>query len=159
MVEVRTTGTIERSAADVFAYVADYRRMPEWVFGITRVVPVGDVDYGPGAVFEGAVDLGPKTLSSTAKIIAWEQNRLITLDSMAGFDFTATLRLNPEAADRTALDFELLYATSGGIAAKAFARSIEPLLALAARVTTSKLCETCLQAKGLDSRPASGDAQ
>lgn len=157
MVEVRTTGTIERPAAEVFAYVADYRRMTEWVFGITRVAPVGDADYGLGAVFEGAVDLGPKTLSSTAKISAWEQDRLIALDSLAGFDFTATLRLNPETVDRTALDFELLYATSGGIAAKAFGRSIEPLLALAARVTTSKLCEACLQATGLHARPASGD--
>lgn len=31
MVEIHTTGVIERSAADVFAYVADYRRMNEWV--------------------------------------------------------------------------------------------------------------------------------
>lgn len=49
MVEIHTTGVIERSAADVFAYVADYRRMNEWVFGITSVRPVGDADYGPGS--------------------------------------------------------------------------------------------------------------
>lgn len=95
MVEIHTTGVIERSAADVFAYVADYRRMNEWVFGITSVRPVGDADYGPGAVFEGGVDLGPKTLSSTAEIQGWQQDHLIALRSLAGFDFTATLRLQP----------------------------------------------------------------
>jgi len=148
MVQIRTTGIIERSAADVFAYLADYRRMHEWVFGITTVEPVGETDYGPGAVFEGSVDLGPKTLSSTARISDWEQDRRIGLDSLSGFEFTATMRLEPEADDRTALDFELLYATSGGVAAKAFGRTIEPLLALAARVTTSKLCEACTEATG-----------
>ncbi|CPT80694.1 Polyketide cyclase / dehydrase and lipid transport [Mycobacteroides abscessus] len=146
MVEIHTTGVIERSAADVFAYVADYRRMNEWVFGITSVRPVGDADYGPGAVFEGGVDLGPKTLSSTAEIQGWQQDHLIALRSLAGFDFTATLRLQPEAHDRTVLDFELSYGNSGGVAARAFSKTIEPLLALAARLTTDKLCETCTRA-------------
>ncbi|NMN99186.1 SRPBCC family protein [Antrihabitans stalactiti] len=153
MVEIRTTGIIERSAADVFAYIADYRRMHEWVFGITTVEPVGDSDYGPDAVFEGSVDLGPKTLSSTARISDWEQDRRIGLDSLSGFEFTATMQLEPVTPDRTALDFVLLYATSGGAAVKAFARTIEPLLALAARVTTSKLCDACLEAAQADETP------
>ncbi|MFA4081375.1 SRPBCC family protein [Mycobacteroides salmoniphilum] len=155
MVEVRTTGVVERSAADVFAYAADYRRMTEWVFGITSVQPVGDSDYGPGAVFQGAVDLGPKTLSSTAKIVGWQQGRLIALDSLAGFDFTATLRLRPDGRDRTVLDFTLSYAHSGNIAARAFGKTIEPLLALAARMTTDRLCDACTKAAGpcADSHP------
>ncbi|MBJ8342124.1 SRPBCC family protein [Antrihabitans sp. YC3-6] len=146
MVEIRTTGIIQRPAADVFAYLADYRRMHEWVFGLTTVEPVGQSDYGLGAIFEGSVDLGPKTLSSTARISDWEQDRRISLDSLSGFEFIATMRLDQETPDRTALDFELRYAESGGVAAKAFARTIEPLLALAARVTTTKLCEACVLA-------------
>lgn len=154
MVEVHTTGVVERSAAEVFGYVADYRRMTEWVFGITSVEPVGDSDYGLGAVYKGAVDLGPKTLSSTAKISGWQPDRLIGLDSQAGFDFTATLRLEPEGIDRTVLDFELRYAHSGGAAARAFGKTIEPLLTLAARLTTDKLCDACTKATRQPAQPS-----
>ncbi|AEF39623.1 SRPBCC family protein [Hoyosella subflava] len=146
MVHIETDGYVERSVAQVFAYATDYRRMPEWVFGITTVEPVGEPDHGPGASFQGAVDLGPKTLSSTAQITGWEQDRLVTLESVSGFPFAVTLTLTPVAADKTHLNFELTFATSGGVAGKAFSRTLEPLLALAARATTTKLCNACQRA-------------
>lgn len=146
MVELSTSTSIDRPAAEVFAYLADYRRLTEWVFGITTVRPVGNLDYGLGAVFKGAVDLGPKTLSSEAKITDWEQDRRIAVASLAGFDFTATMRLHPETAARTGLNVELCYGTSGGVAAKAFSRSIEPLITMAARHTTEKLRHACTRA-------------
>ncbi|MGX1806092.1 SRPBCC family protein [Nocardia sp. NPDC055321] len=146
MVRLHTTGVIERPVDQVFEYVADYRRLTEWVFGITRVRSVGNTDYGPGAVYEGAVDLGPKTLSATARISEWEENRVIGLESVAGFEFTATLQLRAQATRHTALAIELVYGTSGGVAAKAVARGLEPLLAMAARHTTEKLCAACTAA-------------
>ncbi|OHU55730.1 hypothetical protein BKG83_16055 [Mycobacteroides chelonae] len=146
MVEVRTVGAVDRPPAEVFAYVSDFRRMTEWVFGITRVESVGQPEQGLGAVYEGAVDLGPKTLSSTAKVTRWEQDQLITVDSVAGFNFNATVRLKPDGVSRTRLDFELNYAHSGGIAARALGKTIEPLLAMAARHTTAKLCDSCMKA-------------
>ena len=71
MVEVRTVGgqwTGRRQ--EVFAYVSDFRRMTEWVFGITRVESVGQREQGLGSRLRGAVDLG-QTLSSTAKVTRW----------------------------------------------------------------------------------------
>ncbi|MEV6558189.1 SRPBCC family protein [Nocardia sp. NPDC051756] len=146
LVRLRTARVIERPAAQVFEYIADYRRLTEWVFGITGVRAVSALDYGLSAVYEGSVDLGPKTLSSTARICGWEQDRLIALESLAGFEFTATLRMRDESATRTAIELDLVYGTSGGIAARAIARGLEPLLAMAARHTTEKLCSSCAKA-------------
>ncbi|GAA2400302.1 hypothetical protein GCM10009856_05790 [Mycolicibacterium llatzerense] len=129
----------------VFSYMVDYRKMPEWVFGIKRITPVGDLEYGAGAVYEGALDLGPKTLSSTFEVTNWRTDDMIVLASIGGFDFTSTVRFTALGAAQTQIDIELSYKFGGGLAGKALARTLEPLILLVLQHSERSLQDACIR--------------
>lgn len=157
MVRVTASDFVDLPAAAVFDYITDYRRMNEWVFGISKMVPVGDLDYGMGAIFEGVVNLGPTTLKSTAQITGWEQNSLIAFDSLSGFDFRSTVRLTAQGPNRTGLDVELAYEIGSGLPGRALARSLEPVIVMAGDHSVNKLKRACLEAATeVASRPGDG---
>ncbi len=43
-----------------FAHIDDYRNVPDWMFGISRFVPIGDLDQGLGATYDATMQLGPR---------------------------------------------------------------------------------------------------
>ncbi len=53
MIEAHGSTTIERPAADVFAYLADARNEPRWLPGAERVDKVTPDEVGAGTRFEG----------------------------------------------------------------------------------------------------------
>ena len=53
-IDIVKTTDCEAPLDVVFAYVADYRNVPDWLFGVQTFEPVGDIDHGLGAVFDGA---------------------------------------------------------------------------------------------------------
>lgn len=145
MVFVHSSCPVELPVDAVFSYVVDYRKMPEWVFGIKRITPVGDLDHGEGAVFEGAIDLGPKTLSSTFEVRSWRTDDMIALASIGGFDFTSTVRFTALGAAQTLIDIELSYEFGGGLAGKALARTLEPLILVVLHHSERSLQHACIR--------------
>lgn len=143
MVRIHANDVIDLPVGSAFAYIADYRKMSDWVFGIKRIRPVGDQDSGIGAVFEGAVDLGPKALSSTFRLTDWQQDRLLGATSTAGFDFASTIRLSAKGIYRTGIDVDLDYEVTGGLFGKAVGRTLEPLIAVAVRHSLQSLRREC----------------
>lgn len=142
MPDIRHRSTANAPARLVFEYVDDYRTVPDWMFGISQFEPVGDQDRGVGAVFDGAIMLGPTTLRSTVKCIEWEQDTFVAVTSIRGFVNSSAWTFTPLGDDRTQLSVDFHYELPGGLAGKALGRVIEPFISIAIRHS-----ETALRAK------------
>jgi len=122
-----------------FAHIDDYRNVPDWMFGISRFDPIGDLDQGLGARYDAAMQIGPKALRSTVEITEWEQDRLITLTSVAGFGNRSSWMFTPVDDDRTELSVDFGYELPGGLAGRAMGKLIEPFVVTAIRQTEASL--------------------
>lgn len=122
-----------------FAHIDDYRNVPDWMFGITRFDPVGDCDQGLGARYDAAMQLGPKTMTSTVEVTEWERERIITLTSVAGFGTQSSWMFTPVGGDRTELSVDFGYQLPGGLAGRALGKLIEPFVVTAIRQTEANL--------------------
>ncbi|RVW07339.1 SRPBCC family protein [Prescottella agglutinans] len=122
-----------------FAHIDDYRNVPDWMFGISRFDPIGDLDQGLGARYDAAMQIGPKALRSTVEITEWEQDRLITLTSVAGFGNRSSWMFAPVDDDRTELSVDFGYELPGGLAGRALGKLIEPFVVTAIRQTEASL--------------------
>lgn len=139
MVDIHHTA-IAKAPVDVgFGYVDDYRNVPKWMFGCDKFEPVGELDHGLGAVFATAMQLGPKTLHSTVKIIEWEQDKVIVLDSISGFVNSSSWRFAAMDDGRTELTVDFHYELPGGLAGKALGKLIEPFVSIAIKHTEQTL--------------------
>lgn len=138
-------GHIHRSAvasADVstgFAYVDDYRNVPDWMFGVTRFDPVGEQTQGLGSIFDVTMQLGPKALHSRVRITEWEQDALIVLDSIDGITSSSTWRFSPTADGGTELTVDFDYTLPGGLLGKALSKVVEPIVGTAIAHTEATL--------------------
>ena len=96
---------VDRQAA--FAYVADHRTVPEWMFGVTRFEPVGDRVRGVGARFDASMRIGPATFDSRLEIVEWEDNHRIVLSSISGFRTLSSWQFDDlgDGRMRLAVDF------------------------------------------------------
>lgn len=136
---------IEHSAvADVprdvaFSYVEDYSNVPDWMFGIRSFTPVGDTDRGLGAVYDARMQIGPKVLRSRLRITEWIENRSLTLTSVEGFSTTSTWSFADTDDGATRLDVEFAYYFPGGLAGRAIAALVEPVVGQAIRHTETSL--------------------
>ena len=122
-----------------FAHIDDYRNVPDWMFGISRFDPIGTLDQGLGATYDATMQLGPKALKSTVEITEWEQDRLITLSSIAGFGNRSSWMFTPVGDDRTELSVDFGYELPGGFAGKALGKLIEPFVVTAIKQTEANL--------------------
>ena len=84
MGEVKHRAVVKASREKVFAYIDDYRNVPDYMFGLSRFAPTTDVDHGVGAIFEVVIKVGPKELKSTVKCVEWVENERIRLESISG---------------------------------------------------------------------------
>lgn len=139
MVHIQHTSTCRAPIDVAFGYIDDYRTAPEWMFGLSKFEPIGDKDHGLGAVYDGSMKLGPKTLHSTVEVTGWEQDKLIALDSIKGFVNQSTWHFTSRGPEETELKVDFTYELPGGLAGRALGRVIEPFISIAIKHTEHTL--------------------
>ena len=93
MLTIEASLEIDRPVEEVFAYVTDPGRMPEWVAGVKKASLDGPPRLGAKVVQTHAF-LGRDT-SVTAEITAFERNRLVAFATRSPIAVSQTLRLHP----------------------------------------------------------------
>lgn len=140
-------GRVEHSATCAapvdfaFAYVADYRNVPEWMFGIRHFTPIGEQTSGVGAVFDTALYLGPTTLHLHADTIEWIDGSRVTMRAIKGIEGTIRWDFQALAVDVTKVSATAHYRVPGGLAGKALDRIIQAFIGPAIRHTEKHLRE------------------
>lgn len=137
MAIVDHTFEIAAPVSRVFAYVDDFTHAQDWMWGLTRLEPVGDQVQGVGTVLDGTMKLGV-ALKSRMEVIAWEQDRLIEMTSIKGITSTQRWEFTP-VGDRTRLRAHITYELPGGPAGRAMAAAVRPLVGVAVHHTTETL--------------------
>ncbi|MFD4294254.1 SRPBCC family protein [Rhodococcus sp. NPDC058532] len=139
MAHIHRTAVAKVNVGAGFAYVDDYRNVPDWMFGVTRFEPVGSQTHGLGATFDATMQLGPKALNSRVRITEWEQDRLIRLESVDGISNGSTWRFSPTPDGNTELSVDFDYTLPGGLLGKALAKIVEPIVGTAIAHTEATL--------------------
>lgn len=135
---VETTAEIAAPVAEVFAYVDDFKNAPEWLYGLTRIEPVGEIAHGLGAQYDGTMKVGVP-LTSRIECTGWEQDRLIELKSIKGIKNAQRWEFAPIDGDRCELRAVITYELPGGPAGKAISKAVNPVVGIAIRQTTESL--------------------
>lgn len=132
----------------VFDYVSDFRWMPDWVFGLHTVEPVGAQSMGLGTEFTGKGKIGPIGMTGTGRITEWQPNRFFTAELFTnnGIKASCTFTLTPIEPELTHVDITVGYTFPGGLTGKLIQRAIEPLLGSGIRSSVRTLRRRCLSA-------------
>ena len=134
MVDIHHVGTCDAPVSTAFAYLDDYRNATSWMFGLSRFEPAdGHRDQGLGSVFHGTFSVKPVKLSSTIEITEWEQDEVISFESVKGFRNWSTWRFHDAGAEGTRITVKFSYELPGGLAGKAMGRALEPIVAMSVR--------------------------
>ena len=133
MVDIHHEGIAHAPLSLAFAYIDDHRTTPDWMFGLAKFEPVGDIDHGKGAVYEGTFQVPPVKLHSTVEITDWEQDKLISFNSIKGFRNYSTWRFEAVSPTETKVIVDFSYELPGGLAGRALGRALEPIVALSVR--------------------------
>lgn len=133
------------TADEAFAYVADYRHVPQWVLGLTEFCPVGAQAEGLGAVFDAGLHLGVR-LSARVRVDEFVEGRRMGFVSTHGFSVRSRWRFEECATARgpvTTITVRVSYRLPFGPAGLALARLIEPFaqqtLAVSGRQLTAAI--------------------
>jgi uncharacterized membrane protein len=126
--------------AKVFAYVDDYRNVPDWLYGISKFVPTTEKDRGFGAIFEGSINLGA-TLHSTIEVVAYDEGTMFEFDSIKGFKNSSKWTFEDVDANTTRIIADVSYELPGGIAGKALGKVIEPFVKIAVKHSSDALAK------------------
>jgi len=137
-IEIQVESTFQAPLEVAFAYTADYRNVPEWLYGISKFEPVGDKDYGLGAVFDGSMNLGA-TLHSRIEVNGFEENKLIAFDSIKGFKNSSRWTFSAIDDQHAKVIADVSYELPGGIAGKALGKVIEPFVKIAVKHSSAAL--------------------
>jgi uncharacterized membrane protein len=128
----------------VFAYIDDYQNVPDYMFGLSRFAPTGDVDHGLDSEFETVIKVGPKELKSTVKCVEWVENEKIRLESVSGMGAnTSWTFADGEEAGTTVLTAEFDFKLPGGITGKVLGGLMGPFVDQAVKYTESKTRAAC----------------
>lgn len=139
-VHIVRTDTCQAPLETAFAYVADYRNVPHWLFGVHGFDPVGEQTYGLGSVFDADVHLGLR-LKSRIRVDDWAENRMISFDTVKGFKVQSTWTFEALDATSTAITAEVTYHLPFGPAGKAMGKVIEPAVKQAVSRSADQLRE------------------
>ncbi|MGH3433508.1 MAG: SRPBCC family protein [Thermocrispum sp.] len=141
MVDIHHTSTANAPVSLMFEYMDDYRMVPKWMFGLSRMEPLSEQTSGVGAVYDGSMKLGPKTLHSTVEVTRWERDEAIAMSSVKGFVNRSTWVFEAVDDEHTRLRVDFVYELPCGLAGRALGKVIEPFVAVAIRHTESQLRE------------------
>lgn len=127
---------IEHPIAEVFAFVSDLTRDPQWFRGVREVHVVSDVDIGAGAEYEQVTRLFGWAFTARVRMIEYDPPHHAMLVSVRSpTPFRAVYRLEP-LRDGTATRYTLDATVTGS----GFYRLFGPLfLPLLRRATRSRL--------------------
>ena len=118
------------SVAQTFAYVDDHTHVPDWMFGVEKFQPHGDLDHGLGAVFDVVVHLG-LPIRTRIEVTAWEQDRRIELDSVSGFRTESEWTFEPLDDSTTLITSSVTYHLPFGPAGRVMGKVMEPAVSKA----------------------------
>ena len=138
------TSTVEHSVeiaapvSEVFAYVDDYSKTKDWMYGLHTIEPVGEPTSGVGATYDGVMKLGV-SLTSRIQCSCWERDRLIEVTSIKGIKNTQRWTFTDLGGDRTRVDASISYQLPGGPAGAAIAAAVKPLIGVAVKSSSEVL--------------------
>ncbi|MUM19749.1 SRPBCC family protein [Mycobacterium sp. CBMA271] len=130
MVHVCHRVIVDVSLEHAFEYVADYRNLADWMFGIQKVRLVAGTANEPGSRYDMAVRLGT-TIQSTIEVTKREPNALFATESRAGFVSRSTWNFRQISDDTTEIEFNVEYELPGGLAGRMLGKVIEPFVSIA----------------------------
>lgn len=136
-INISATAAVPLSVA--FAYVDDYRYVPDWMFGMSKFDPLTEQVSGLGAEYETVVNIGPKALRSKVRVTDWAEDAVIELTSYEGMVNSSRWEFRAVDEEHTKLTVDFRYEFGGGLAGKALAKVIEPLVGEAMRQTEKDL--------------------
>lgn len=140
MGEVRHEASVKSPREKVFAYVDDYRNVPEYMFGVDRFIPTTDVEHGLGAEFATGIKIGPKELASTVRCTEWVDGELIKLQSVSGFGAdTDWAFADGDEPGTTVVSVRFGYTLPGGLAGKILGGLIGPFADQAVKHVENKI--------------------
>lgn len=148
MTTISASNTIKLPPEVVFDYVTDFRWMPDWVFGLHSVEPVGDQSIGLGTEFRGNGKIGPIGMTGIGRVSEWQPNKLFTVELFTnnGIKASCTSTLTRIEPELTHVDITVGYTFPGGLTGKLIQRAIEPLLGSGIRSSVRTLRRRCLSA-------------
>jgi uncharacterized membrane protein len=107
MAQIATSVEIARSPEDVFAYIADLPRHPEWQEGLVSVTVETDGPIGVGTHVLHRRKVGPMTVPTTSEITAFDPPRMAGFRGIDGpIRGTGTQRVEP-AGEGSRVSFEM----------------------------------------------------
>ena len=121
MIHVQTSTHIERPVEDVFAYIDDLSRLPEWI-DIIDDSNASEPVTRLGTTVTNRIDLLGRQFRNVLEVVEREPNRRLTLRATQPFAVTGTFLVEPE--DGGTRFTAILEARPG-----AFFRLGEPILA------------------------------
>ncbi len=110
-----------------FDYVADYRTIPEWMFGVRKFEPVTEKDYGCGSVFDVNLSLGVP-IRTRIETVEFEENRLIGMDSVKGFKARSRWYFEGAGAESTKVTARVSYELPFGPAGRGMGKAMQPFV-------------------------------
>ncbi|WP_043451418.1 SRPBCC family protein [Jongsikchunia kroppenstedtii] len=141
MKNIERSSTIEVPVSAAFEYVDEAANVPKWMYGVSTFEPLTEQTHGLGATFKSAMVVGPKTFPSVMKCTAWEQNKLIVMESIEGTICVTRWKFTELGPTSTRVDMEFGYDLGGGLAGKALNKVVEPVVGVAVSSTENKLRE------------------
>lgn len=129
---------IRRPVAEVFAYVDDFTRTKEWMYGLSAIEPVTEQTNGVGAAYDGVMKVGV-SLTSRIECTGYELNRLLELTSVKGIKNTQRWTFSDLGDGRTRVDASISYTLPGGPVGKAMAAAMKPFVGVAVKFTSESL--------------------
>lgn len=139
MVDIHHEGVCAAPLDVAFAYLDDYRHATDWMFGLTRFVPIGEQTSGLGARFEGTFAVKPVKLASTIEVAEWQRDAVIAFQSIKGFRNWSTWRFSAPDPGQTKITVRFSYELPGGLAGRALGKALEPIVALSVRHSDAAL--------------------
>jgi uncharacterized membrane protein len=107
MAPIAMSVEIARSPEDVFAYIADFPRHPEWQDGLVSVTVETDGPTRVGTRVVHRRKLGPLTVATTSEITAYDPPHVVGFRGIDGpIRGAGSQRVEP-AGDRSRVSFEM----------------------------------------------------
>ena len=135
---VENSVEIAAPVSEVFAYVDDFTKTKDWMYGLHKIDPVTEQTQGVGATYDGVMKLGV-SLTSRIQCTGWEQDRLIEISSISGIKNTQRWTFTDLGSGRTRVDAWISYTLPGGPAGRAIAAAVKPIIGVAVRSTSESL--------------------
>jgi uncharacterized membrane protein len=127
-IDIDIIETVHAPLDETFAYVADYRTIPDWMFGVKKFEPVtpGN-DYGLGSVFDVSLSLGVP-INTRIETVEFEDGRVIGMDSVKGFKAKSRWYFAADGPDRTKVTATVSYDLPFGPAGRAMGKVMQPFV-------------------------------